>query len=468
MNYTKKINKYKMENNKIKCSSKEDKDIDAISYCGECKIYICNKCEKFHKKLFSEHQVYNLDKSIEDIYTGFCKELNHSNKLIFFCKNHNTLCCAACLCKIEKDGNGLHKDCDVCLIEDVKNEKKDKIESNIKYLEEISNNLNNSINDLKIIFERIIKNKEEIKLNIQKIFTIIRNILNNREDELLLEVDKIFDNIYFDEKIIKQSEKLPNKVKSLLEKSKNIELKNDNLALFINECIEIEKNINDINKIDDIIKRCKNLGIQEIKFDDSEKTKLIEKINIFGSILIENEKDFDSSILNNKNNKKLTICNWIKHKINKSQIKFEKIFTMSLNGNTNNDFHKYCDKKGPTLTLIKTKNNKIFGGFTPLDWEEGNDLLKIDKNNQTFIFSLDLMKKYDMMSKEKVAIYCCKENGPIFGASDFNIYSNMIKGVTYANKNTNFLSNNNLELTGGKGDHESLDIEDFEVFKIIY
>ena len=133
---------------------------------------------------------------------------------------------------------------------------------------------------------------------------------------------------------------MPNKVKSLLEKSKNIELKNDNLALFINECIEIEKNINDINKIDDIIKKCKNLGIQEIKFDDSEKTKLIEKIKIFGSILIENEKDFDSSILNNKNNKKLTICNWIKQKINKSQIKFEKIFIMSLNGNTNNDFHK--------------------------------------------------------------------------------------------------------------------------------
>ena len=172
----------------------------------------------------------------------------------------------------------MHKDCDVCLIEDVKNEKKDKIESNIKYLEEISNNLNNSINDLKIIFERIIKNKEEIKLNIQKIFTIIRNILNNREDELLLEVDKIFDGVYFDEKIIKQSEKLPNKVKSLLEKSKNIELKNDNLALFINECIEIEKNINDINKIDDIINNCKKLGIQEIKNDDSEKTNVIEKI----------------------------------------------------------------------------------------------------------------------------------------------------------------------------------------------
>ncbi len=28
-----------MENFKTKCSSKEDENINAISYCGECKIY---------------------------------------------------------------------------------------------------------------------------------------------------------------------------------------------------------------------------------------------------------------------------------------------------------------------------------------------------------------------------------------------------------------------------------------------
>ena len=100
-----------MEIKSLKCSSKEDKDIDAISYCGECKIYMCNKCEKFHSKLFYNHLTYNLDKQIDDIFTGFCKEPNRKNKLEFFCKNHNTLCCAACLCKIEKDGVGLHKDC---------------------------------------------------------------------------------------------------------------------------------------------------------------------------------------------------------------------------------------------------------------------------------------------------------------------------------------------------------------------
>ena len=119
-----------MEKKTIKCTSKEDENIDAISFCGECKIYMCNKCEKFHSKLFSNHQIFNLDKQNIDIFTGFCKEPSHPNKLEFFCKIHNSLCCAACLCKLEKNGIGLHKDCDVCFIEDIKEEKKNKIKLN--------------------------------------------------------------------------------------------------------------------------------------------------------------------------------------------------------------------------------------------------------------------------------------------------------------------------------------------------
>ena len=49
-----------------------------------------------------------------------------------------------------------------------------------------------SIKELNEIIENIDKNKEEIKLEIQKTFTKIRNELNNREDQLLLEVDEKF------------------------------------------------------------------------------------------------------------------------------------------------------------------------------------------------------------------------------------------------------------------------------------
>ena len=139
---------------------------------------------------------------------------------------------------------------------------------------------------------------------------------------------------------------------------------------------------------------------------------------------------------------------------------------MSINGSTSKDFHNYCDNKGPTLTIVKTTKNKIFGGFTPLNWD--NSWSKIDKDNQTFIFSLNLMKKYDMINIKKQEIYCGSDYGPYFGGRDFSIESNMKTAQAYANTETNFLSNNNLELTGNKGDNISFDIEDFEIFKANY
>ena len=206
----------------------------------------------------------------------------------------------------------------------------------------------------------------------------------------------------------------------------------------------------------------------EIEFDYKEELNtILENIKKFGNISLLNNTAIDSQIINENKNKLNSIINWIREKINKNNIRFEKIFIMSKNGISSKDFHNYCDNKGPTLIIVKTTKNKIFGGFTPLDWENrgGN---KYDKNNQTFLFSLNSMEKYDMIDIEKEAIYCSEEYGPIFGGSDFQIESDMNNGSTYANKFTNFLSNENLVLTGGKGNNESFEIEDFEVFKVIY
>ena len=154
---------------------------------------------------------------------------------------------------------------------------------------------------------------------------------------------------------------------------------------------------------------------------------------------------------------------------NKKKInKFELIFKMSENGTKSEDFHKYCDDKGPTLILVKTTKNKIFGGFTPLDWKKNGDQL-YDKSNQTFIFSLNLMKIYNMINNGGKAIYCSINLfGPNFGNCDFDLRENMKFGETYANECCNFLSNNNLELTGGNGDNEKFEAEELEVYKVIY
>ena len=95
------------QNNNKKCSLSEHKEIDAIIYCPECKIFMCNKCDNNHSSLFKLHHKYKLDKDdINNIFTGFCKEENHLEELEFFCKNHNKLCCASCLCKIKKKVKG--------------------------------------------------------------------------------------------------------------------------------------------------------------------------------------------------------------------------------------------------------------------------------------------------------------------------------------------------------------------------
>ena len=95
-----------MENKKRECSTFEHEDNFANIYCEKCEIYMCNKCENHHSKLFINHKIINLDKEEKDeIFNGFCKEKKHNYELEFFCKTHNQLCCAICLCKIKKKRN---------------------------------------------------------------------------------------------------------------------------------------------------------------------------------------------------------------------------------------------------------------------------------------------------------------------------------------------------------------------------
>ena len=243
-------------NDKIKCFTEEHKEINFISFCPECKIYKCNKCQNLHSTLFNKHQTYKLNNE-DEIFTGFCKEKNHRDKLEFFCKDHNQLCCAACIAKLKEKGCGLHKDCEVCILENIKEEKKNKLKENIKCLEDLENKFNENINKLKDIFDKIEKDKDDLKLNVQNIFTKIRNILNEREEQLLLEIDNMFNNKYFDEVIIKKGEKLPKQIKLSLEKGKLIdkEWDNNNLNSYINDCIKIENNIKEINIINEKVNR---------------------------------------------------------------------------------------------------------------------------------------------------------------------------------------------------------------------
>ena len=211
-----------MELQNYKCSFEEHKNIDAIKYCQQCNIYLCNKCEKLHLGFFKNHYTFPLNKDINELFTGYCKEKKHQKEQNYFCKDHNILCCACCIVKIKTRENGKHHDCNICDINDICDEKKKNLSNNIKNLENLSNVFQSLINDLKKNMEEIDKNKEEIKQEIQKVFTKIREEINNREDELLIEIDQIFENKYNVESIdnILKEKKYPEKIKIFIDKGK--------------------------------------------------------------------------------------------------------------------------------------------------------------------------------------------------------------------------------------------------------
>ena len=161
------------------------------------------------------------------------------------------------------------------------------LEKNVKNLEELSSKLEPSIKELKNIFEIINERKEKLKKDIQNIFTKIRTELNNREDKLFEEIDKKFDDLFFKEELIKESEKLPNLIKLSLEKGKIEEKEWEDekkVNKLINDCINIEKTIKNINDIYDKIKTFNLNKELEIEF--------YPKINEIDKGLLKDIRDF--------------------------------------------------------------------------------------------------------------------------------------------------------------------------------
>ena len=107
-------------------------------------------------------------------------------------------------------------------------------------------------------------------------------------------------------------DKLPNKIKTSLEKGKlaNNDWTDDNkLSLLINESINIEKNIEEINNINSNMKKCNDEMKLKIKFspeDNFEINKYIEIFNNLGKIYKENKENKENieniEIIDNINN----------------------------------------------------------------------------------------------------------------------------------------------------------------------
>lgn len=103
------------------------------------------------------------------------------------------------------------------------------------------------------------------------------------------------------------------------------------------------------------------------------------------------------------------------------------IYRASRDGWKAQDFHKKCDYKANTMTVIRSTNHCIFGGFTPIRWNS-NETLAGD--GRTFIFSLVnahgdepvKMENNGPFCNNNNSIWCSEDYGPCFGEMDIVLY----------------------------------------------
>ena len=222
----------------------------------------------------------------KNIFTEYCKlGNNHNLEFTFFCKTHNELCCEKCISKKEEKDFGQHKNCDICSLEIIKEQKETNFKENLKNLKKISSNFEEIIKELNKDIDKANEEKENIKLNIQKLFTKIRNTLNKREDELFLSIDNIYEYINTKEILSRESEKLLNKSKLLLKTGDKYNEWNNTkkLSSIINVFISLENTIKGINSIKEEISKSNTQNNLEIYFEQNINIdKFIDSFNNIG------------------------------------------------------------------------------------------------------------------------------------------------------------------------------------------
>lgn len=95
------------------------------------------------------------------------------------------------------------------------------------------------------------------------------------------------------------------------------------------------------------------------------------------------------------------------------------LYRASRNGWGATDFHRMCDGKGATITVVKSSGGYMFGGYTDVAWSQSGGSCKSSRTS--FLFSLKCHAglgplKMDVKSgNEASAVYHNSNYGPTFG-----------------------------------------------------
>ena len=317
-----------------------------------------------------------------------------------------------------------------------------------------------------------IKKIDDIKINkyflifdtIEEIFYELSNLIDNSKPSIIEETNKFLLSIPLPTTKIKEI------IFEINEEEKSDKEKIEELYLIISnlkEQILLNNNENNITKKENIELTSKvekqNKEIEELKKKINEILKNNESL-----LEYKKEKDksldtiinLDSLIINNNIKYNIALKNWINPN---RKIKGELLYRLSRDTHFYHIFHKYCDNKGPTLTLIEAVEGFITGGYTPLDWDS-KTCWKSDMD--TFIFSLTENKKF-IKKRTDNSIYCLDSYGPWFNNFGFesNSRNKFMKECKFQ-YGDEFLNAN--EIIPNEKKDKFFDVKEVEVYKIIF
>ena len=366
--------------------------------------------------------------------------------------------------------------------------------------EKITNELKKVSEQVDLFMKDINKYKEEnAKLNKQLIYTKKENLdlkkqINSfkNEKQLYEQNTKSLKNDFF--KIQKDILSSNKKIMELLAKNKQYEAENENMKKIINEInkeksnmkLEIEKykkNSLIAKKNEEETKKLKEeLKIYVIKSKEIDilKTEIVNLQSQIKELMKENEneekeeneeeneeisekkeepKENQGDIIHNLNELELITKN-INRKNKKVLINL--LYKASIDSDKAAVFHQKCDNAKSSIVLVETKDGKRFGGYTTCSWS-GNCIEKED--DKAFIFSFDKMKTYNNIFGEN-AIGCYPKFGPVFLGCQIKIYDDAFtKGGTTYEKEVNYETKEDYELTGGK---RTFEVKDIEVYEVVF
>jgi prefoldin subunit 5 len=351
-------------------------------------------------------------------------------------------------------------------------------------------------NELKRVLDQAEKFKQENDLYKQE-----NALLNNENTSLKTENENLRKEL---KQFKEQYDKLKNEYSSFKKEIPSIQEQNKEL-LKIKETYEsqipiLQNNLEQINKDNEVLKQnitvLSNQNESLIKENNSLKNSqtksqpneeeinnLMEELNSYRIKAQENEllkkqledlqyqiqmmqerqededvKEVKGDIIHDMNELEM-----ITKKINKEnkRIIINLLYKASADSDSAAVFHEKCDSANNTIVLVETKDGKRFGGYTTQSWR-GNCIDKPDPD--AFIFSFDKMKTYDNIPGDD-AIGCYPKFGPIFLGCQIKIFDNAFtKGGTTFEKELNFNTEEDYELTGGS---RTFDVKDIEVYEVI-